>query len=139
MTRSSFALITAHAGATAWLAYLAAESLNHGQHHTAFLLAVAGLLAYVAAVRECFHGGTARQLFAAGGAAADAVDAVVAVAVAGGCCEAWWASCGEDHTPDCRTQGARHAKPHDERGDPVCTCTLNAPCPHCRAEHTEES
>jgi hypothetical protein len=32
----------------------------------------------------------------------DCTDAVVAVALAAACCDAWWPSAGTDHTPDCR-------------------------------------
>jgi hypothetical protein len=32
----------------------------------------------------------------------DLVDGVVAVALAGACCEPWWASAGAEHAPHCR-------------------------------------
>ncbi|MGW2813323.1 hypothetical protein [Streptomyces sp. NPDC001415] len=107
MTRPALALIVTHVVAAAILGSLAADAADHARHDTAALLLLAALCAYVAAVREFIHAGTIRRLLRDApphSGPIDMSDAVLAVARAGECREAWWPSCGRAHTSDCRTQ-----------------------------------
>ncbi|MGW8326508.1 hypothetical protein ACWGLE_01230 [Streptomyces sp. NPDC055897] len=104
MTRPGIALAAVHILTAAGLGTLAADATDRGQPHTAAALLLAALGAYLAAVREAIHGGTIRRLLRSmppHSGPIDMSDAVVAVARAGECCEAWWPSCGREHTPNC--------------------------------------
>ncbi len=107
MTRPAATLAVVHVLTAAGLGYLAADAGDRGWHSTAAVLLLAALGAYVAAVRETVHAGTIRRLLRCApphSGPIDMGDAAVAVARAGECCEAWWPSCGREHTPNCRSQ-----------------------------------
>ncbi|MER5559669.1 hypothetical protein ABT071_13795 [Streptomyces sp. NPDC002506] len=110
MTRPALTLAVAHVLTAAGLGYLAADAGDRGWHSAAALLLLAALGAYVAAVREAIHAGTVRRLLRGApphSGPIDMADAVVAVARADECCEAWWSSCGTTHAPDCQHAGSQ--------------------------------
>ncbi|GHC91364.1 hypothetical protein [Streptomyces flavofungini] len=109
MARLSRPLYAAYGALCIWLAYCAVQSARHGTAWAAGLFAVSSALAVVAAVRERHLEDALRSQAVRAERAArvrehtlgDTVEAAVAVARAGECCETWWNTLGTHHDLDC--------------------------------------
>ncbi|MEV6123889.1 hypothetical protein AB0M23_25835 [Streptomyces sp. NPDC052077] len=89
-----------------WLAWCAAMSARNGAFAVCGVFVAGSGLVVAAVVREGVLEGVLRREVvrerSGGGGAADASDAVVAVALAGWCCDAWAATAGAEHGRSCR-------------------------------------
>ncbi|MET7475104.1 hypothetical protein ABZT17_12185 [Streptomyces sp. NPDC005648] len=111
MTRPSNLLCSAYIGLFLWLLYCAVQSARHGAWWATVVFVVGTCLAMVAFLREDQLDDLLRREAVRAEREArpvltpdETADGVVAVALAGECCDRWWTSAGADHDPTCRRQ-----------------------------------
>lgn len=113
MSRRSRPLYLAYGALLVWLTYCAVQAARDGSPWSCAAFVLGSGMAIVGAIREgdrddALH----REAVLAqrranprpSERAEDAIDATTAVALAGACCEPWWASAGADHDPTCPNQ-----------------------------------
>ncbi len=107
--RLSGPLCLAHAALCIWLAYCAVQSARNGAPAFCTVFVAGSLLTVVAFFREDRLDDVLRREAVRAERKArpalsneETADGVVAVALAGECCEAWWASAGVEHGDTCQ-------------------------------------
>lgn len=90
------------------LAHFAVTSWQHGAWPHAAVLAAASILLTTATIHHSYQRDELRaarvELARASRPPEPAIDGVIAVALAGACCEMWWTSAGAEHEAECRHQ-----------------------------------
>ncbi|MFF5984391.1 hypothetical protein ACFY78_36670 [Streptomyces olindensis] len=116
MNRLSVPLYAAYGALFAWLAYCAVQSARNGALWACAVFAVGSGVVVIAYFREdqleaALHREAERadDTRPTDSSPRDAIDAVAAVAMAGACCEVWWATAGAQHEPGCRRSAQRSA------------------------------